>query len=287
MNILSGLNKPYPRLENKWKAIVFISLFITFFMVVFKPFGLQFVNLPQLWLRLMGYGIVTFLVLLFNLQILPNIFHRIFNEKHWTVKRQIAFLIWIVISISIGNYLYSVAMGIMPWYGFYGFFLFLAFTAAVALIPIIGVTVFIQNNYLKKHLAVSQQINSTIKSAKDSGTRTENSLVFGQGNQKFTMQTDKIVYMESEGNYIHIYYVQNEGLKSELVRETIKHAETVSQGTSLFRCHRAYIVNTSFVEKVNGNSQGFLLRLTHTDCEIPVSRTYTKAFREFMNHTNR
>ena len=60
--------------ENKWKLILPISLFIALFMLIFKPFGLSELEIEFRWLILAGYGAVTFIILILDLLILPLIF---------------------------------------------------------------------------------------------------------------------------------------------------------------------------------------------------------------------
>jgi DNA-binding LytR/AlgR family response regulator len=51
----------------------------------------------------------------------------------------------------------------------------------------------------------------------------------------------------------------------------------------MFKCHRGFIINLAFVEKVNGNSQGYRLLIKYLDTEIPVARNYSKSFREALS----
>ena len=45
-----------------------------------------------------------------------------------------------------------------------------------------------------------------------------------------------------------------------------------------FRCHRAYIINLDKVEHVEGNAQGYKVRLINTEESIPVSRNLNNEF---------
>ncbi len=50
----------------------------------------------------------------------------------------------------------------------------------------------------------------------------------------------------------------------------------------LFRCHRAYIVNSARIVKVAGNAQGLKLTLKDAAAAIPVSRRYVDEFRRVI-----
>ncbi len=148
--LLTFLNKPYPQTQNKWKSAISISLFISLFLYVFQPFGLQLLKHDHKDLALLGYGVVTFLVLALNYVMLPFIKPSIFNEDRWTVKKQILWLVWIVFSISLGNYFYSILFSVIPWFGFKGFLIFMVFTIVIAIIPIVLITFISQNAMLRK-----------------------------------------------------------------------------------------------------------------------------------------
>ena len=71
-----------------------------------------------------------------------------------------------------------------------------------------------------------------------------------------------------------------------MIRNTLKEIEKqISDTTSLFKCHRAFIINLAHIEKVSGNSQGYSLRIKYLDREIPVARNYSKSFREAIRRT--
>ena len=57
-----------------------------------------------------------------------------------------------------------------------------------------------------------------------------------------------------------------------------KATETVYPYAVFFRCHRAYIVNLDKIEQVEGNAQGYKLKLQGTEDLIPVSRNLNSEF---------
>jgi len=67
----------------------------------------------------------------------------------------------------------------------------------------------------------------------------------------------------------------------KLLRSTIKQMEEqLKDHQSFIRCHRAYIVNMNQITNIEGNAQGYKLRLRKTDKDIPVSRTYIQALKD-------
>ena len=162
MNLLEYARKPYPLSINRWNTILVISLFISVFLLVFQPFGLQDMNSEWKLLLIAGYGLVTFAVLILDIFVVPLIFPAAFNEEKWTVSREFLLLVGIVITIGMGNYAYSVILTIVPWVGLRGFIIFTLFTLSIAIIPIVGVIVISHNRLLRQNLSASNQMNQLI-----------------------------------------------------------------------------------------------------------------------------
>ena len=282
MNIIEYARKPYPLSLNKWGIILSISLFISFFMVFFQPFGLHDLESERKSLLLAGYGLVTLCVLFVNMIFLPLIFPWIFKEERWTVFREVIWLLWIVITISSGNYVYSDLLSIVHWTGIKGFFFFGGFTLSIAIIPIIGVIILSHNRLLNKNLIASGEINQLIEDHQ-AGRMNNNKLVITSENenQKIETPASTLICFESEGNYVNTWYIEEGKIVRSLIRNTLKNIEPqIQEAGNLFKCHRAYIINLSYIEKVNGNSQGYRLQMKYLDKEIPVARNYSKSFRE-------
>ncbi len=286
MNFIKYLNKPYPWTLNKWKAIISISIFISVFLIIFQPFGLQYVQLDHKTMILAGYGLVTFFLLVINMIVLPFLFISFFDESKWTILKQILWLSWIVISIGACNYIYSFLFSIFAWIGIQGFLIFTGFTFAIALIPVALVTILTHNRLLKNNLRRSHEINDLITNKKTNWERNDDitTITSESGNQKIETTVSDLICIESVGNYANTWYLKDDELKHELIRNTLKNIESqINNSEIMFKCHRAFIINLNYVEKVKGNSQGYQLIIQHLDSEIPVARNYTKTFKEVMN----
>ena len=289
MIILEYAKKPYPLSLNRWGIVIVISVFVSFFMLVFQPFGLQEMETDRKSFLLAGYGLVTFVVLFINMIILPHIFPGIFREERWTLSREVVWLIWIVITIAFGNYIYSDLLSIVYWIGLKGYIYFIGFTFSIAIIPIVGVTVLTYNQLLKKNLKASQKLNELIEGQESKGRTVDNILVITSENNKQKIETpvSNLILIESEGNYVNTWFLEEGKIVRTLIRNTLLNIESqIEKTTNLFKCHRAYIVNLSHVKKVKGNSQGYRLVVKYLDKEIPVSRNYSKSFREAISGLN-
>jgi DNA-binding LytR/AlgR family response regulator len=272
------LDQPYPQVENRWKLIVLISLFVSIFMFVFQPFGLSQFRSAYKPLILLGYGGVTFVVLVINIFGITSLLRRWFKLKTWTVKKQIIWLIWIVFTIGLGNYFYSTLR--FSFWGWQSLVKFQIFTVLVGIIPIVVITIVEQNIKLKQNLSSAHEINQNIKPQSLTQKAEIVTIITDNKKDKFEIDISNLLYIESTGNYIEIFYELNDMVKKTLLRCTIKRIENqLSQYPNLFKCHRAYLVNTSKIVQVKGNSQGLKLLLKNSEVEIPVSRSLSNGLK--------
>ena len=95
------------------------------------------------------------------------------------------------------------------------------------------------------------------------------------GTLKLTINSDSLYYMESQDNYVKIYYENQGKLLSYMLRCRTKAIEENLAETSMVRCHRSYIVN---IEKIRLLQEERRLHFIALDDEsikrIPVSRSY-------------
>jgi len=275
------INQPYPQLRNKWKIIISISLFIAVFIQIFQPFGLSEYQGSYKILINSGYGFVTFTILIIDLFFVSLFFKNWFNEKSWTVLKQILWLIWILFTIGLGNYLYSSIL--FSFRGLQSFFIFQLYTLAVGIIPIIILTTIQQNVLLSQNIKSANYFNSGLLNNDILIEKQIISLTGDNQKDKFEIELSDILYVEAMGNYIEIFYVKENILKNTILRSTFKRAELqFDKYPSLMKCHRAFLVNINKIIHVKGNSQGLRLVLKNTETEIPVSRNLIKKLKDKM-----
>lgn len=121
------------------------------------------------------------------------------------------------------------------------------------------------------------QRNRANKTGRDSYTfRSQNQ------KEKVMILADDILYLTSEDNYIEIFYVSESGLKSEILRNTLKNIEgQLPDNSDLHRCHRSYMVNFRQITKLHRKNRKLLLTLKG-GLEIPVSDKYRHKFTKWL-----
>jgi DNA-binding LytR/AlgR family response regulator len=104
----------------------------------------------------------------------------------------------------------------------------------------------------------------------------EEEVIITAGNDKNHLRINpkSIIYLCSNDNYVTIATMKDNGINKVTIRGTLKSAEyELRKNTRFIRCHKCYIVNMDFVDKVAGHSQNMKIKLLHTDDVIPVSRS--------------
>jgi len=276
------LNQPYPFYLSRWKTSVMTCIYIGLFMLIFQPFGLSNYHGIYKTLICLGYGLVTLIVLVFDSYIIHSLFKNWFNNNNWSVKKQIIWQLVIIFSIGLANSIYTSWLN-SSWY-LSTFLIFQFYTFAVGIIPIVITTVMTQNRMLSENLKSAQEFNSSLHAQKEAINNRVVYLVADNEKDHFEIELSQLLYIESTGNYIEIFYTQNNELKSSLLRSTLKRTESQLETLpAILKCHRAFMVNTNKIAQVKGNSQGLILVLKHTETEIPVSRNFSKSLKDQLN----
>ena len=99
------------------------------------------------------------------------------------------------------------------------------------------------------------------------------------GALKLSLSPDSLYYIESDDNYIKVWYTDSKGdLQQYILRCRLKTVEESFKGSNLLRCNRKYIVNMNKVSMLRKETEGYILELNNNTIEpIPVTKTYTDA----------
>ena len=109
----------------------------------------------------------------------------------------------------------------------------------------------------------------------------------GEGKNAIILDPGKIVYLESDGNYLDLFTVREKGVVGKTtIRSTLGSMETLleKEHPSFKRVHRSYIINMNYYASMGieeGNTQ-IQLSVNGETYIIPVSRKYKAALKEFF-----
>ena len=269
------LTQPYPREQRNLRRWLFTSagagIFVAIFLLVFQPFGSAQWDDPAKPYILSGYGLVTFACLAGIGLVIPRIFRHVFDEKSWTVGREIAWTLFVIVFIALGNILYSQwALG----NGFDHVLLWLGITTAVGVIPATIITLLSYARLLRKYAGNDLEVKKRGPEANPAEVPHE--ITFTAENEKDSLivRMDNLLLIESADNYSEIVYLQNEKIKKTLLRGSLSRFEEQAHHPDVVRCHRSFVVNLRQVESISGNAQGYKLQLRNYSLPIPVARRY-------------
>ena len=107
------------------------------------------------------------------------------------------------------------------------------------------------------------------------------------GTLKLTINSDSLYYMESQDNYVKIFYENNGKLLSYMLRSRTKTIEENLAETSMVRCHRSYMVNVMKINHIRKGGKARYIVLSSDDIKpIPVSKSYFKNLIEKIDKYN-
>ena len=96
-----------------------------------------------------------------------------------------------------------------------------------------------------------------------------------KGNVKLVVSADRVICLESAGNYVTITYDDDGKLVRYSLRNTLKAIEDLCNANGLVRCHRSFFVNLGQIRTLRRTPQGIYAEIGHPGVDdIPVSKTY-------------
>ncbi|MCF6353279.1 MAG: LytTR family transcriptional regulator [Cyclobacteriaceae bacterium] len=289
--VKNWLLKPFPFVTSYKQALgisLFIGIFVTLFLVIFKPFGI--VEAPSHTVYLMGYGVISFGVIFFSLQILPFLKADWFNPNTWSILKNIVLMSFILLAISFFNWLYGLyifrTLGVtidhfkeVPTELIDN----IGMTFSVGIFPILIMNYVLERQLFEKNSKIAKAVENTMD---NTSTILANHTTFEMpldSNKLVVIPTQNLIAAKAEGgNYITVFWLEEGELKDQLWRCTLKNLLNKTQSDKdILQCHKSYLVNRSFIKEVIGNARTLSLRLKRLEFDIPVSRNFS---RELVTH---
>lgn len=263
--------------KNTIIQIAFTAIFALVFIVAYRPFGYDnwYGNIGNL--KLFG-GTIAVVLMGMVVIILSRIYMYFFQKTH---EVTLAAYIWFIVSeiILLGAFYTSLEIFILDdkRTAFSLFFNAVQNTSLILLIPYTICILFFAWNDIKRKLEqVVQQFRDPAEvfiPFKDE-----------KGTLRLTLKSMNILYLESNDNYVNIYYLDNNKKKSYLVRNSLKMLEKNLKEYPIYRCHRSYSVNIKNVKMIIKAKKGYELILnTEPEESLPVSKSYEKKILDLIN----
>ena len=272
------LNKPFPFIEKKNHRIlasVLFSGFIYVFLIIFQPFGISNIQYYKS-VFVAGFFGITFIVLLFSFLVVPNILKSQFDFDKWTIKKNVIFIVIQFLIITILNWIYNSTIG-KEITEQHSLFFFVFITVSVGLIPTLFLIYFIEKNLSRKNQHIATSFSKSIQDRTNKSENSKIKLLSLNNDETIVTELKQLICIKSEGNYLKVFFMVENEIKSKLIRNSIKNIEEqLIVFKNIIRCHRSYIVNLDMVSKISGNARNFNLHIEKLGFEIPVSRSFPK-----------
>jgi DNA-binding LytR/AlgR family response regulator len=287
MNKVSAyFNRPASPDTKPWLVVIVASLLVCFLLAFFQPFGIERFSATIKCYVVTGFTLVTAIAVSIVGYLFPFLFKKFYNPSTWTIGKSLVNNVILIVLIASGNFFFdrSISHRQTETFGFVLLSYILA-TLLIGFIPAVVSFFIVQNDVLKRNLhdakAMNNQLAERLQNTVQLHHTDVNRIVLsGSTKESVTLYPDNILYIESSGNYVKINYLRDNVVKQKQLRTTIAQMDKeLELYPYIIRCHRAYMINTSFINHVEGNSQGFQLRLRHVREEVPVSRSYLKVIR--------
>ena len=273
---------PYPSAVSPWKGVVVPAVIIFLILYLLQPFGIARMESGKLWATL-GSACISAGVSSVFAWVLPWLFPRYYDERAWTLGKEVLNTLALLLGITVCVWLYVAWLsGVMLSARF--FFVVLLWVLILGAFPVVLFAMWNRNIQLARNLREATELNLRLTERHEVEEVPSPSLVFS-GGTKETVKLDAqaFLYAEAEGNYVRLHYLSPTDHRpaSKLLRLTMKQAEAAVASTPfIVRCHRAFLVNLRHITKVEGNSQGYRLQLEGCAENVPVSRGYGKEIKE-------
>lgn len=273
-------NKPYPfsdDLKHNSKIIFFTSTGVFIFLFLFQPFDIGLLPTKEKYYLMLGLAVVTFLSLSLNLLVIPSLFPKMFSSNKWNIKKEILWNLWMLFIILVGYFLLNNSLGVIK----FGFNQVIKLVLT-AVIPISVIIIANHNKMLRSHLKLADELSKKLKENK---LIQEKIVHFNSDYQKdsLAIKVSSLLFIRSANNYIEVFWKEGEAIKNQMVRCSMVTAEeTLKEHKFIFKCHRSFIVNINYIDKIEGNSQGYRLFFENITFPIPVSKNSVIKLKELI-----
>jgi hypothetical protein len=239
------MNKLNPSIKHHLIIGLLLSVWIFIFAFIIRPFDDGTLNF-KVWL-LMGIGFSSSAFLAYGiLAFVQNKFHQ--KIEKWNLGLEIASLIFFTLLYLLIVYFYYRSSIINGEYTFYEFLTVIFLKASLITTPII----ILARIYVIRFIPIKEDFITI---------RGENKL------DVLKIKNSDLVCVSNSQNYVEIFYIENEELKTKLIRSSLKKVD--SDFDFLTRVHRSHLINPShFISWKDPNT------ISLTQIEIPISKNY-------------
>ena len=225
------------------RTVLFVSLFSMLFMSLYQP-SLAYSTTWFGFHSLKQAGVTAlFYIVAIGTLILSKLLLSAFSKRHDVTVRRI--LLWLIAEffvIAAEYYFFTVSFKLGSVEVPQLLFRIPLCVGLILVIPYSIIWFYAQYKAKKEELELFKVTHKreTIESARQLIQFRDS-----QGKHKMSLSADSIFYIESQDNYVQIFYALEGKLSSYLLRSTTQKIEEDLADTSIVRCRRSFLVNTA------------------------------------------
>ena len=286
--MFENLNQSYPfnnNFKHNVKTIGLVAMGFVLLVLYFQPFGINFLKSEHDGYFVLGAGFMSAGTLFANTLILPGIMPKVFDSSKWTIRKEMVWNVWLFSNLF-------VIFSFMAWFVKQIEFTDLPVfrTGALALLPLVLFNLISYNHSLK-----DKMVNVLDNSRKHWFGEEKPVIILNHdlklsaenGKDVFSARMEDILVFHSSGNYIEIFWMDNQTRRKKLFRQTFAFVEQYMKDKPDFKkCHRCWLVNLKKIETLSGNSKGYFVEMNKLGFKIPISRNYISTFRDLLERLN-
>jgi uncharacterized membrane protein len=282
---LDNSDNPYKSIVQRGLVCAIFTLMVLF---IFQPFGTYESNITYKYLKLSGYGAVTFCALVLAGIIELSLLNR---DSFKPYLKWLNPLLYFSLC-AVFNHGYFAVSVLSQWH-WQNQLLFFVFVAAIGLFLILFMWLVNRHStqlvLVTKQNSPSEQLNTQTEDIEEQQHIAPISQVQLQGdnkNEHLSLRLSQLVCIKAADNYCEITIKTPSSVDKILLRTSLNNLLTqFPTDSNVHRCHRSYAVNLDAVKSYSGNASGLSLTTALPELSIPVSRAYVKDIKSRLSLT--
>ncbi len=261
---------PISSIKEQIIASLIIGLFVFMILIMFQPYGTYSFHMEYKTLFLAGYGVIFAVDYSLYFIIVMSVFKKWFNPLRWNLGKEIITFLPVLFLLPLSAILYHNQVLGGYTIRLIDIIYFFYVSLSVSILPF---SLLFYRKWMKSKLISINQLN-------DSSVCT---ITFESNNKKeksVTVESDKLLYIKSDGNYIDIFDKDKE--KPYQIRNSLHYVENQLLEQNFIRIHRSYIVNAKIIKDLVIVGTVYNIELEGCDLKLPVSRSKIKEIRDIL-----
>lgn len=246
-----------------WGHLIVVPLFVIGLLLLFCPFAFKDYDIT---FSRYSFHIVMIFCIILVVMIISRMALYFINKRHPLTLRQYYFSCFFEMLFASGFtalYLWLITHKSDAYFMYFGYAL--VYLAVAMVVPY--VILFLYNKNLEKE----EQLEDATKNVQGEKIR----FLDERGNVKLIVSQPSVLYIQSDENYLRIYYLDEGKITNYLLRSSMKRVEEMCAKNGLIRCHRSYFVNKDRVQVLQKDKEfTYAVLDVPQAAHIPISKNY-------------